>query len=425
MNEKKEDDPQWLQALQRKNAARAKRKKQVFFQKILILVLAAAVAAAAFFLVSGRGKKGEKQGADIAAAPDAAGQDVEDGKAESADLEDTKQAGQVSQDPESDAPVSQNTIADDSGSKDASLDAPASEGTDPKDADTADDGTDIPGQTEDGQQEGLAYAWTGKTRTLGNGISSSHAVLIDIENEAVLACKKEKSRIVPASMTKVLTLLTAAEHLDAADLDDKFKITVEITDYSYVNECSSAGFGIDEKVSVRDLLYGTILPSGADAALGLAMYVAGSQESFVEMMNEKLEELGLSKTAHFTNCVGIYDKDHYCTVLDMAVIMQAALENELCREVLSAHTYTTSATKQHPEGIELSNWFLRRIEDKDTGGEVVCAKTGYVTEAGNCAVSYGVDAKGRKYICVTADAPGSWKCIYDHVKIYKRFSKRK
>lgn len=116
---------------------------------------------------------------------------------------------------------------------------------------------------------------------------------------------------------------------------------------------------------MRDLFYGTILPSGADAAVGLAMYVSGSQEAFVELMNEKLSELGLAGSAHMTNCVGIYDEEHYCTVYDMAMILEAALDNPLCREVLSAHTYNTSATAQHPEGLLLSNWFLRRIEDKD------------------------------------------------------------
>src|SRR5699024_8410476 len=142
-----------------------------------------------------------------------------------------------------------------------------------------------------------------------------------------------------------------------------------------------------ETVTVRDLLYGTILPSGADAAAGLAFYVSGSLEGFVDLMNQKLEELGLSDTAHFTNCVGLYDENHYCTLYDMAEILGAAIDNELCREVLSAHTYTTSATEQHPEGLLISNWFLRRIEDKDTHGTVLCAKTGYVVQSGNCAAS--------------------------------------
>lgn len=136
-------------------------------------------------------------------------------------------------------------------------------------------------------------------------------------------------------------------------------ITREITDYSYQNKCSAAGFLDEETVTVRDLFYGTILPSGADAAVGLATYVAGSHEAFVELMNQKLDALGLADTAHFTNAVGLYDELHYCTPYDMAMILKAALENDFCREVLSAHTYVTSQTTQHPEGITLSNWFLQ------------------------------------------------------------------
>ena len=104
------------------------------------------------------------------------------------------------------------------------------------------------------------------------------------------------------------------------------------------------------------------------------------------------------------------------------MILEAAIENELCREVMSAHTYTTSNTQEHPEGITISNWFLRRIEDKDTGGEVVCGKTGYVVQSGNCAASYGIDNAGKGYICVTADSTSSWRCIYDHVALYRQFS---
>lgn len=264
---------------------------------------------------------------------------------------------------------------------------------------------------------------TSNTIYMSDEIVSSYAVLIGLDDNQILAGKGAKTRINPASMTKVLTVLVAAEHLgDLEKLDDTFTMTLEITDYGYVHDCSSAGFAKDEKVTVRDLFYGTVLPSGADAAVGLATYIAGDQDTFVEMMNDKLEELGLSGTAHMTNCVGIYDEDHYCSVYDMAMILEAAVDNELCREVLAAHTYTTSETEQHPEGIIISNWFLRRIEDKDTGGEVVCGKTGFVNQSGNCAASYAVDNSGKEYICVTADASSVWRCIEDHAALYKRFA---
>ena len=261
------------------------------------------------------------------------------------------------------------------------------------------------------------------TAALGTEINSEYAVLIDVEDQEILAQKEADAIINPASMTKVLTVLVASEHLKSeADLQDTVTIDLSITDYCYVNDCSVVGFLVDEKVPVKDLFYGTILPSGADAALGLANYIAGSQEAFVELMNEKLEELGLADTAHFTNCVGLYDEAHKCTVSDMAVILEAAMDNDLCREVLGARTYETLPTADHPEGQILSNWFLRRIEDKDTGGiEVTGAKTGYVVESGNCAASCGETADGRRYICVTADAYSSWRAIYDHVALYKTY----
>lgn len=251
-------------------------------------------------------------------------------------------------------------------------------------------------------------------------VTSTYALLVDWDTRTAIAQRGASQRINPASMTKILTLLVAAEHV--TDLDDTFTITRDITDYSYSNGCSAVGFDDGETVTVRDLMYGTILPSGADAAAGLAFYVSGSLEGFVELMNQKLEQLGLSDTAHFTNCVGLYNENHYCTLYDMAEILAAAVENELCREVLSAHIYTTSSTAQHPEGLEISNWFLRRIEDKDTHGTVLCAKTGYVAESGSCAASYSISNNGKQYICVTADAHSSWRCIYDQVAIYQEYT---
>jgi len=250
-------------------------------------------------------------------------------------------------------------------------------------------------------------------------VYSTYGLLINLDTGKVIASKEGNVTINPASMTKILTLLVAVEHLD--NIDNTFTMTQEIGDYVFKNDCSQVGFEVGEEVPVKDLLYGTILPSGADAAMCLAEYIAGSQEAFVDMMNEKLDELGLSDTAHFTNCIGVYDKDHYCTLLDMAMILKAAEENDLCHEILNARTYLTTPTAEHPEGLQISNWFLRRIEDKDTHGNVVGAKTGFVNESGCCGASYEISNDGTHYICVTADAWSSWRCIYDQVDIYSTF----
>ena len=280
----------------------------------------------------------------------------------------------------------------------------------------------VPQQPQVKETEPVGYTTTTDTVQLGAEFPSSYAVLIDLDSHEILAEKGADTVIYPASMTKVLTVLVAAEAIEESDLDQTFAMTREITDYCYVNGCSVVGLMVDETVTVRELFYGTILPSGADAAVGLATYVAGSHEAFVDMMNDKLEELGLSDTAHFTNCVGLFDENHACTVSDMAVILEAALDNDLCREVLGAHTYETAPTTDHPEGQILSNWFLRRIEDKDTGSlTVMGAKTGYVVESGSCAASWAQDTDGHRYLCVTADASSSWQAIYDHADLYKTY----
>ena len=286
--------------------------------------------------------------------------------------------------------------------------------------------TDVQITEPDDAEEIVKYSFMTTQNTVeivNEEVISSNAILIDENNNTIVAAKGAKERISPASMTKVLTILVAAEHITEEQLEDTFVMTREIMDYGYVNDCSAVGFLEGEKIRVRDLFYGTILPSGVDAAVGLATYVAGSHEAFVDMMNEKLKELGLSETSHYTNCVGIFNDDHYSTVYDMAVIMKAAIQNEFCKTVLSEHNYTTAATEEHPEGMNISNWFLRRIEDKEVSGEVLCAKTGYVRQSKNCAVSYGKSFNGNPYICVTAGSSSNWRCIYDHVEIYNYYTK--
>lgn len=280
-------------------------------------------------------------------------------------------------------------------------------------------------ERQDGLSSGRTIIWaaheTAQTAAFGEEVISEYGILVDVWDGSILSEKRARERMNPASMTKVLTVLVAAEHLTEEDMDRTERITQDITDYCFSNDCSIAGYDLDEEATVRDLFYGTILPSGADAALALAKYVAGSHEAFVDMMNEKLEEMGLSETSHFTNCVGLYDENHYTTAYDMAVILKVAADNEFCREVLSRQVYYTVPTRQHPEGLMLVNWFLRRIGDRETHGTVLCAKTGFVDEAGSCAASLSVGDNGREYICVTGASTGAWDCIADQETLYRTF----
>ena len=104
-------------------------------------------------------------------------------------------------------------------------------------------------------------------------VISSYGVLIDLKDGHVVAQRNAFERMYPASMTKVLTILVAAEHME--DPEDTFTMTQEITDYVFSNGCSQVGYLVGETMTVRELLFGTIMPSGGDAAMALAYYTAG------------------------------------------------------------------------------------------------------------------------------------------------------
>ena len=139
-------------------------------------------------------------------------------------------------------------------------------------------------------------------------------------------------------------------------------------------------------------------------------------------MNEKAAALGLTDT-HFVDASGLHDEQHYTTLRDMAIILQAAMDNEICREILSTTYYTCQPTEQHPDGLKIFNKFLSRVEYQDLkGGEIQGAKTGYTAQAMNCCASFGVSPKGRNLICVTSKAWTGDFCIDDHVALYSQYA---
>lgn len=260
---------------------------------------------------------------------------------------------------------------------------------------------------------------TADTYTLTDEVDAQSAILVDVTDNVVVASKQPKQVLYPASITKVMTLLVAVENI--ADFTDTFVMTFDMLNTLYIEQASVAGFSAGEAVTMEDLLYGCILPSGADATWGLAEYVAGSEEDFAELMNRKAEELGLRST-HFTNTSGLHDANHYTTAEDMALIMAAAMDNPHCRQVLSTYQYTTAATPEHPEGILLtSTMFSRMYGDEAEGALIISGKTGYTTEAGHTMVSYAEGENGHDYILVTMKGSNRWKATYDAINTYTRF----
>lgn len=259
------------------------------------------------------------------------------------------------------------------------------------------------------------------TVSLGSEVDAQYAVLVDLTDNRIVAQKGADTRAYPASITKMMTLLVAVEHTE--DLSDTFEMTFDIVNDTYLAGASRAGFATGELVTVKDLLYGCILPSGADATIGLAEHLAGSEKEFVKLMNARAEEMGLKDT-HFENTSGLHGSDHYSTALDMAVILAEAMKNPTCREVLSAVKHTTAETPQNPDGLELySTLFSRMYGTEPEGATVTAGKTGFTDQAMHTMASYAVGDNGHEYVFVTMCGSTRWKATYDCIDTFTRFCK--
>ena len=264
-------------------------------------------------------------------------------------------------------------------------------------------------------------AYTDDTVTLSD-IRSEYAILIDVQKNEVIAHKNGDAKMYPASMTKVMTLIVAYENIE--DLSETFTFDYTITDPAYKAGASIAGFAAGETVPFIDILYGIALPSGADATTAAAVRVAGSEEAFAEMMNEKALSLGLENT-HFANASGLHDDNHYSTPHDIAKIFEYAMNIPKLAEILSTYKYTTTPTEKHPDGLLLvSTIFSRMYGDEPEVAEVIAGKTGFTNEAANCLVSCAVTPEGDRYILATGKAlstaaEGQYGAVFDAIEIYK------
>ena len=313
-----------------------------------------------------------------------------------------------------------NTGAGNSGSANSGGSSPAANPTSASSQNTTKSGGQNTAVTQERKWNLAKLSGNGQTKSIGSEVNANYAVVFDLDQGTILGEKDSYVRMNPASMTKVMTLLVAVENLP--DLEKKITITQDIVDYVKARGASNCGFVAGEQVRVKDLLYGVILPSGADAVLALAKEIAGSEAGFVALMNKKAQDLGLSSDCKFQNATGLYHSTHHMNVKDIGEIMAAAMRNSLAREVLSTENYQIPATNKHENGIKLTNLFVQRIKGQDTGGaSVTMAKTGFVRQSMFCAVSSGKGANGKNLLVVTGYSSSTWQCIKDHATLYKRF----
>ena len=225
-------------------------------------------------------------------------------------------------------------------------------------------------------------------------VSAAHAILMDADTGTVLYEKDADTSSLIASTTKIMTGCLICE---LCDLRERFAVPPEAVGI----EGSSIYLKAGEVLSVNDLLYGMLLQSGNDAAVALAIHCGGSIERFVEKMNEKAAELGLSST-HFANPNGLDDEENYGSARDLAALTAYALQNRDFAQAVSTKTYAAGQ-----RCFVNHNKLLWRYDG------AIGVKTGYTKAAGRILVS-AAKRGGRTLICVTIGAPDDWN---DHSKL--------
>ena len=257
-----------------------------------------------------------------------------------------------------------------------------------------------------------------------DGLISPNAILLEADSGEVLAEKNADSQIYPASMTKMMTALLAIEA--EPDLDRQVTIPEDVFPALEQEGASMAGFKLGEVVAIRDLLYGALLPSGAECCETLARLVSGTEADFVALMNQKAAELGMTST-HFCNPTGLHDPEHVSTVRDISTLLREAVRNETFRKILTTERYTIQPTNLHPKGFTVTNTLLRELNgDEIRNGKILGGKTGYTSEAGLCLASIA-EVKEKEYLLVTAGALGNHETeqyhIEDAVKAYRQLAR--
>lgn len=234
---------------------------------------------------------------------------------------------------------------------------------------------------------------------------SGSVYLENLETGAVILDKYANKKMYPASTTKIMTYIITTENVQ--DLENtKVAISADaLTGLDPESTVMGLSEHVGEEISIKDLLYGMMLPSGNDAALVLANYVGNGIPGFVEMMNRKAAELGCENT-HFANPHGLHDTNHYTTALDMAKIAKCAMKQPMFMEITSTVNYTPAGF-----GNPLHNTNYMLDENYHRGEyyypNVRGIKTGYTDEAGKCLVTTA-EKDGFTYLCIAMGAAYSF-----------------
>ncbi|MBQ8522636.1 MAG: D-alanyl-D-alanine carboxypeptidase [Clostridia bacterium] len=217
--------------------------------------------------------------------------------------------------------------------------------------------------------------------------SAKGMCVLEQDSKRVLYQKDMDKMLANASTTKIVTAITVIQNCD--NLDE----IITVHNKSIGIEGTSIYLRKDEQISVRDLLYGLMLRSGNDSAMALAYHVGGTEEKFVDMMNELCVTAG-AKNSHFANPHGLDETDHYTTAYDLAMVTAYALNNPIFADIVSTKHHTIPATN-----ISEARYLTNKNRLLNSLDGCIGVKTGFTTRAGRCLVS-AIKRNGITLVCV-------------------------
>lgn len=243
-------------------------------------------------------------------------------------------------------------------------------------------------------------------------VDAEAAAVFSIDDQMVIYSKNAYEQLYPASTTKMMTAILALKYGNLSDV-------VTVTDAAVITEAgaSLANIKPGDQLTLEQLLYGLMLPSGNDAANAIAVHLAGSVDAFADRMNEEAERIGATGT-HFVNPSGLNDPDHYTTVYDLYLMFNEALTYPKFREVISTSSYTANYLDGTGASVSqtwmVSNKYINGEEETPAGLTVLGGKTGTTQAAGNCLVMASTAENGDEYISVVMKA-GSRPALYENM----------
>lgn len=256
----------------------------------------------------------------------------------------------------------------------------------------------------------LFFLYPIKVEATDFDINAKNAILYNVSDNEILYEKSADEKVSIASLTKIMTSIVASEKID--DLNEY--ITITSKDFEGTNGYSKAGFKINDKVTYLDLLYGIILPSGADAVNAVVNNTYGYDE-FINKMNELAKKLNLTSTS-FSNPIGKDGPTNYSTAKDLSILLKYALKNETFKTIFTTKRYTTT------NNIELKSTILRYANNEMDVNKIAGAKSGFTKDAGRCLASlYYKENPSLIFIDINSSQDTSSSAINDTLIVYNYY----